>query len=130
MAIPLKDPDLVSFGTNFSTRITASPSTWNLLAADATQYSTLLAGYVAAYTAMSTGRDAGNRSQSLTSAKNATKASFLAFARACTSGYRRTTPSAMPTRTCLALWCVRCRRRSAGRPWRRRWTSSKSPAGS
>ena len=81
MAISTKDSDLVSFGTNFSTRITASPSTWHLLAADATQYSTLLAAYVAAYTANRSSQESKNRSSALAAAKDLAKAQFLSDAR-------------------------------------------------
>jgi hypothetical protein len=81
MAVPTKDADLVSFGQNFSTRITASPSTWNLTASDATQYSTLLALFVTAYQANKNAFDAGTRSKSLATAKDTAKANFLVFAR-------------------------------------------------
>ena len=81
MAISTKDSDLVSFGTNFSTRITATPATWHLLAADATQYSTLLAAYVAAYTANRSALDSKIRSSSLAAAKDLAKDSFLTYAR-------------------------------------------------
>jgi hypothetical protein len=81
MAIPTKDSDLVSFGTNFSDRITATPATFHLLAADATQYSTLLAAYVAAYTANRSAQESKNRSSSLAAAKDSAKNSFLPYAR-------------------------------------------------
>src|SRR4051812_43180768 len=81
MAIPTKDSDLVSFGQNMSTRITASPTTWNLTASDATQLSTLLAAYIAAYQANKNAVDAGTRSTPLASAKDLAKGDFLSYAR-------------------------------------------------
>ena len=81
MAIPKKDPDVLSFGSNFSTRITATPSLFHLLPADATQYSSLLALYNTAYQAMKTARDAGNRSKPLATAKKQARVNFLKFAR-------------------------------------------------
>ncbi|HEX3358500.1 MAG TPA: hypothetical protein VHS31_16115 [Tepidisphaeraceae bacterium] len=81
MAITTKDADLVSFGQNFSARITASPATFNLTAAEATQYSTLLAGFVSAYQANKNAFDSGTRSKSLAAAKDTAKANFLTFAR-------------------------------------------------
>jgi hypothetical protein len=81
MALPRKDPDLLSFGSNFSSRITASPVTFGLVALQATQYAALLATYLADYNAMKTARDSGNRSQSLTTQKNISRAAFLSYAR-------------------------------------------------
>ncbi len=81
MAIPSKDSDLVSFGSNFSTRITASPVTFGLVVGDATQYSTLLGTFTTAYNAVKTARDSGDRSKSLTTTKDDAKKAFLIFAR-------------------------------------------------
>jgi hypothetical protein len=81
MAVPKKDTDLVSFGQNFSTRITASPITFGLVAGDATQYASLLASFVSAYQANANARDAGTRTTPLATAKNDAKASFLSYAR-------------------------------------------------
>jgi len=81
MSVPLKDSALVSFGSNFSTRITASPTTFNLVAADATQYATLLGAFISAYEAVTQARDAGTRSKPLTTVKDLAKADLLPFAR-------------------------------------------------
>src|SRR5438105_1288066 len=81
MAIPTKDSLLVQFSANFSTRITATPTTFGLVAADATAYATLNTAFVAAYDAVMTARSAGERSKSLTAAKDSAKAALLTSAR-------------------------------------------------
>jgi hypothetical protein len=78
MAIPTKDTLLVPYSTNWNTRITATPSAFNLLPAQATAYTALHDPYLAAFAAMSV---LGSRSQSLVSAKDAAKASLLFYAR-------------------------------------------------
>src|SRR4051812_17565894 len=81
MAIPKKDSDLASFGSNFSTRITATPASFGVSASDATQYSSLLTAFTTAYNAVVAAREAGSRSKSLTTTKDDAKREFLSFAR-------------------------------------------------
>lgn len=81
MAVPTKDSDLVSFSTNFSTRITATPTVFGLTAGDATAYAALHTAFLAAYNAVTTARDAGDRSKSLATAKDVAKDNLLVLAR-------------------------------------------------
>ena len=52
MAIPLKDSLLVPFADNVSTRISASPGTWNFTSGQASAFAVLYEAYADAYTAM------------------------------------------------------------------------------
>ena len=79
--IPLKDSLLVPFSTNFNDRIVATPSVFQLSAAQATAYTAVHTPYVDAYNAMMASRADGTRSQSLTSTKNSTKKSLLDYGR-------------------------------------------------
>lgn len=47
--LPTRDADLVTWANNFSTLLTASPSTYGLIAADATAVAAAVGPYVAAY---------------------------------------------------------------------------------
>jgi hypothetical protein len=47
---PAREADLVTFSLNFKTKITASPTTYSLTAAQATSYGTLHDAFVASYT--------------------------------------------------------------------------------
>src|SRR4051812_16650879 len=80
MAVPTKDSELVSFSTNFSTRITATPVVFGLTAGDATAYAALHTAFLAAYNAVTTARDAGDRSKSLATAKDLAKGNLLVLA--------------------------------------------------
>ena len=82
MAIPVnKDVDLLNWSTNVDTRLTASPATYGTTAAVATQYSAVHDPFVAAYNALIAAREAGTRSESLTSIKDAARTALLDFAR-------------------------------------------------
>ena len=81
MSIPVKDSLLVPYSTNFNDRIVANPSTFQLLPAQATNYTALHDPYVAAYDAMMAARADGTRSKSLTNAKDNAKRSLLTYAR-------------------------------------------------
>src|ERR1043166_2371809 len=52
--IPHKDADLLSFASNMSTKITATPVAFGLLAADATNLATLLTAFSTALTLATT----------------------------------------------------------------------------
>ena len=64
--LPSKDADLLAWGTNFSTRITATPTAFGLVAGDATSFAALLSAYDTALAAC----DPGTRSKSTVSTKN------------------------------------------------------------
>ena len=81
MSIPVKDSLLVPYSTNFNDRIVANPSTFQLLPAQATNYTALHDPYVAAYDAMMAARADGTRSKSLTNAKDNAKRDLLIYAR-------------------------------------------------
>ena len=81
MSIPLKDSLLVPWSNNFDTRITASPITFGLTAAQASAYDALHDPFVAAYNAMMDARANGTRSESLTAATKSAKAALLEYAR-------------------------------------------------
>jgi len=82
MAVPLKDSLLVPFSTNFSTRLTATPVPFGFSAAQASTLATLVGAYSDAYAAMTEARSAGNRSKTLTDAKDSAKAALLPTLRA------------------------------------------------
>jgi len=78
MAIPLKDSALAAWSTNFDTRITATPTVFGLVAAQATAYGVLHDAFIAAYNAASV---IGARSKSLVTAKATAKAALMPYAR-------------------------------------------------
>jgi hypothetical protein len=81
MSVPLKDSLLVPWSTNFDTRITATPTTFGLTAAQATAYTALHDPFVAGYNAMMAARADGTRSEAQTAIKDAAKTALLAMAR-------------------------------------------------
>src|SRR5690348_5101392 len=62
MSVPKKDSLLVAWTTNFSTRITATPATFGLVAGQATTYAALSDAFVTAAAAVAEAREAGIRS--------------------------------------------------------------------
>lgn len=78
---PEKNAALVPFTTNWKTRITASPSTWNFQASDASAYGALSDAYVAANAAYNNAVAAGIRDKSLREARDSAKAALLAKGR-------------------------------------------------
>lgn len=78
MAIPTQDPRLAAWSTNWETRVSASPTTFNLTAAQATAYTALHDAFIEAYDAVST---PGARSKSLVAAKDTAKLELLKYGR-------------------------------------------------
>ena len=76
--LPDREAELVTWSTNFDTRITATPTTFGLTAAQATAYSTLHDAFVAAYNAAT---NDGTNSRSAIITKNTAKAALIANAR-------------------------------------------------
>jgi hypothetical protein len=77
--IPTKDAELLAWVTNFSTLITATPTAFGLVAADATT----LAGLVTAYsTALTAATNPATRTQVKVAAKDVAKAGLVADVRA------------------------------------------------
>jgi hypothetical protein len=81
MAIPKKDSLLVPWGSNFDVKVTASPVTYALTAAQALSFHTAYQSYVAAYNDVATARSAGTRSRVLTQIKETAKAGLLRVGR-------------------------------------------------
>src|SRR3954467_15073857 len=81
MSIPTKDSLLVPYSTNFNDRIVANPSTFQLVAAQATAYTALHTPYITAYETMMAARADGTRSKSLTNAKDNAKRNLLTYGR-------------------------------------------------
>ena len=78
MALTKKDSVLVPWSTNFDTRITATPTTFGLTAAQATDYTPLHDAYITAWEAAN---NPGSRTKAAVAIKEAAKASLLAYAR-------------------------------------------------
>jgi hypothetical protein len=78
MAVPTNDNLLANWSTNFSSKISSTPTAFGLTAALATSYAALHTTFLAAHAAASV---PGTRSQSLVSAKNSAKLPLLANAR-------------------------------------------------
>ena len=81
MAIPTKDPLLVPYSTNFSTRVTNDYPVFKLTQEQAQTYAQLHAAYLSAYQAVADARMAGTRSESLTATKDAAKGRLLSLGR-------------------------------------------------
>jgi hypothetical protein len=81
MAIPTKDTLLIPWGSNFDTKVTASPVTYGLTAAQATSFHTAYTAYVTAYNAVATAREAGTRSKVLTATKDTARRALLTIGR-------------------------------------------------
>lgn len=81
MAIPTKDSLLVAWGSNFDVKVTASPVTYNLDAAQAAAFTAAYTPFVAAYDAVAAAREAGTRSRVLTATKDTAKAALLRLGR-------------------------------------------------
>ena len=77
MAMPIRDSLLIPWGSNFDTKVTASPVTYSLTAAQALAFHTAYAAFVVAANAVATAREAGTRSKLLTQNKNVAKATLL-----------------------------------------------------
>jgi len=78
MAVPTKDSLLAVYAPNFSGIITASPTTYNVTAAQATALATASDNFVDAYNAA---RAEGTRSKSLTATKTSMKIALLSLLR-------------------------------------------------
>jgi hypothetical protein len=81
MAFPTKDSELVNYSTNWNTRISSSATDYGLTNTQATQYGTLHTAWISAYDALAAAREAGTRSEALTSSKTSAKRNLLAFGR-------------------------------------------------
>lgn len=81
MAVPTKDSLLVPYSGNWEIRITESPETFGLTAAQATQLTALRTPYVAAYETMMEALSNGTRSKNLTNIKDSTKAALVPYLR-------------------------------------------------
>jgi hypothetical protein len=81
MAVPIKDSLLVPWGDNFDVKVTLSPVSYNLTAANATSFHAAYTPYAAAVEELNVAREAGVRSKSLTAVRSATKAVLLKIAR-------------------------------------------------
>lgn len=75
--LPDKDTALLAWSLNFSTRITATPTAYGLVAGDATAYATLHTSFATALAAV----DPGERSKSLVAAKNTARTTLKNSAR-------------------------------------------------
>lgn len=75
--LPNRDAALLAWSLNFSTKITAAPTTYGLTSAQATAYATLHTAYGAALAACAP----GERSKSLVAAKNTARAALKTSAR-------------------------------------------------
>jgi hypothetical protein len=81
MAIPKKDALLVAWGSNFDTKGTANPTTYNLTAGEMTSFHTAYQAFVSAYNAVVDARAAGARSKLLTNTKDTAKTALLTLGR-------------------------------------------------
>jgi hypothetical protein len=81
MAMPTKDTSLMAWGSNFDTKATASPVTFNLTAGQASSFHTAYAAFAVAYNAVADAREGGTRSKTLTTTKNTAKKNLLAIGR-------------------------------------------------
>lgn len=81
MAIPKKDVSLVSWGSNFDAKVSLSPGTYSLTPGQAAAFHSAYLAFAAAFNAVATAREAGTRSKSLTSTKDASKAVLLRVGR-------------------------------------------------
>lgn len=76
--LPSKDADLLAWSSNFSTRITATPTAFGLVAAQATAYAALHSSFASALTVAT---DPGTRTRGTVAAKNDARAPLRAEAR-------------------------------------------------
>jgi hypothetical protein len=76
--LPTRDALLLDWSSNFNTKITASPTTYGLTAAQATAYGTLNTAFSSAYT---TATAPSTRTRGTVAAKNAARATLKANAR-------------------------------------------------
>lgn len=74
MSVPLKDSELAVFAPNFVTIVSAASATYNMTATECTALTTLSTAFVTAYNAA---RVDGQRSKSLTAAKDSAKAALI-----------------------------------------------------
>ena len=76
--IPTKEADLYNWADNFSTLLTANPTTYGLVAGDATAVAAVVTPFKTAFDAAS---DPGTRTQALVGTKDAAKDAMLAVIR-------------------------------------------------
>src|SRR4051812_2328954 len=81
MSFPIKDAALATYAQNWADRIGTGFATFGLSNAQATTFTGLNTAWQDAYATYTAAVDSGNRSKSLTSAKNAAKADLLANGR-------------------------------------------------
>ena len=81
MAIPKKDTLLVSWGSNFDSKGTANPTTYNLTVGQMTAFHAAYTTFVSAFNAVATAHAAGARAKMLTNTKSTTKTSLLTLGR-------------------------------------------------
>lgn len=81
MAVPTRDSLLIPWGSNFDVKVTLSPPTYSLVAAQATAFHAAYTPYVTAYNAMMSARAAGTQSKVLTSTTASAKLTLLKIAR-------------------------------------------------
>ena len=72
--LPSREADLVTFATNFSTKITASPTTYGMSVGQATAFATLKTGFTTSY---ATANDPGTRTPVAIAAKNTAKQALV-----------------------------------------------------
>jgi hypothetical protein len=78
MAVPTLDSKLVPFSTNFNSRVSATPTVFDLTTAEASEYSALHEPYVAACEAVAS---PGAKSKALLAVRDAARAALLPYAR-------------------------------------------------
>src|SRR4051812_44355514 len=76
--IPAREPELITWSDNFSSRISSAPTAVGLTAPQATAYGTLNTGWKAAY---ATANAPSTRTQGAVAAKNVAKLALIASAR-------------------------------------------------
>lgn len=98
--IPTRDADVVTWGANYTTLITADPPRYGLLAGDALTLQNAFDLFSAAYTAS---QDPGTRNSVTVAAKDGQKALFLALARAYAAIIRANLGVTDPDKVALGL---------------------------
>lgn len=76
--VPAKDTDLDAFNVNFSTKITAAPTTYGLVAGDATAFASLKTDFS---TKLQTATDPGTRTKVTVASKDTSRAAVVAALR-------------------------------------------------
>lgn len=98
--LPSKDALLLSFATNFSAKITAAPTSYGLVAADATALAALVTAYTTAY---NTSVTPSTRTKTTVAAKNVAKAQLVASLRSLAKRIQANPAVTAPQKTDLGL---------------------------